>query len=157
LNKDDPDNVWGGKYAIMYAWFFPVILENALLYNRAHDWQQIVVWLSGEGDDAAGYHVSHIAYSQPDGYLKVPFPTGNPGRTNAQVLYGKIGRKYGMDGRGLSPTEKSGWPFKMVTWEKFTDKAKEGVSTKKNFYNDNIAPFSNLRFGSHMNASALTA
>lgn len=132
----------------MYTWYFPMIRDG--LQMEANDWQQIVVWMSGEGESAAGYQVSHIAYSQPQGYMMV---SPSKGPTNLQVLYTNMGHKNHMQGRGLMPTDQSGWPYKMVAWERFTDKAKEGVADGK-AWRGKTAPFSDPTFLSHLNASA---
>jgi len=137
----------GEGFAIMYSWFFPYV-RDSVWKSKADDWQQIVVWVSGQGTDATKYQISHIAYSQPDHYKKEEYK----GPKNPLVRYEKMGHKGGMDGRGLSRTLDPGWPYKMVAWEKFTEHAKAAL--RNNFPGDYTAPFSDSQFGGHIDAAS---
>lgn len=47
---------YDGKLAILYSWYFPKdepsLVESAVGIGHRHDWEGIVVWLSGESLDA---------------------------------------------------------------------------------------------------------
>jgi len=64
-HRSNPAN-YNGMDAIMYSWYFPRL--TGIDHDHTHDWQTVVVWFNGTGDDPKNYNIYSYSRSTRDGY-----------------------------------------------------------------------------------------
>lgn len=154
-------SAYNDKIAVMYAWYFPMAWNpksaSGSKFSVRYDWQQIVVWLShvGTGSTANDYSAIAISYSGRWGYTKLNDPIYLPNTTRPLVRY-----ELNDDGsHGVVRTYVPGLDLNLVAWDRFTNKAKEAINdhwkwmTKTFDFKGTLAPFSDKRFSSHLDAA----
>lgn len=136
-----------GKYAILYAWYFP----NGFSADwpvRRHDWASAVVWL--DDPEAASPTVSGLSYSTSDTkYDKEAPPSGdnaclasvNGGPYVTMVLEHAI--PYFLGPMYLRCSG-GGGDYDLIMWEQLTDAARMALNTAD--FGEAEVPFNDVNF-----------
>ncbi|KAF9734804.1 hypothetical protein PMIN03_002418 [Paraphaeosphaeria minitans] len=126
------------RYAIMYAWYFPKDqnVDGPANLGHRHDWENVVVWLSGK---TSGARVTGVSYSAHGKYRRYK------GGSTPKVRYSNIG-----DGstHSLWKTDRKGGRQPLVDRGQLSGKAR-GALEKADFGRAN-APFIDCRFKSEL-------
>ncbi|GMF28990.1 unnamed protein product [Phytophthora lilii] len=114
-----------GKYAILYAWYFPKGFWNEFA-TRRHDWASAVVWL--DNPELAAPSILGLSVSKDDWRYRTqaPVKSGVIGGTTAKlahVLEVEKGYPY------LTTTENAGSFQDLIMWEQLPNEAKTALST----------------------------
>ncbi|SPO03309.1 related to NPP1 domain protein [Cephalotrichum gorgonifer] len=133
----------GSAYAIMYSWYMPKDSPSSGLGHR-HEWEHIVVWLSGPDTSAT---VLGVAVSQHGGHEKSTAPpmSGNTplvGYTsvwpvNHQMIF----------------TDEVGGTQPLIAWESLTEAARTAL-TNTDFGDANV-PFKDSNFANELDDAQL--
>ncbi|KUF85270.1 hypothetical protein AM588_10000864 [Phytophthora nicotianae] len=116
-----------GKWAIMYAWYFPKGAFRASKYNRGHRhfWSSAIVWTDNTNPDNSA--ILGVSMSGSKGYVKKPSPkTKYIEKGTTLKLDSYIG--FWLSNQALRLTKKSGGTQDLVTWEQLTDEARDALS-----------------------------
>ncbi|KAF5582676.1 NPP1 domain-containing protein [Fusarium pseudoanthophilum] len=134
---------YNGRYGIMYSWYMPKDSPSPGLGHR-HDWENAVIWLSGESTSAT---VVGMAVSQHGGYDKRTSGTfsGNSPLvgytaiwpTNHQMIF----------------TNDKGGQQPLIAWESLTAAARTAL-TNTDFGSANV-PFKDGSFESNLDKAAV--
>ncbi|KAF4980599.1 hypothetical protein FZEAL_3412 [Fusarium zealandicum] len=124
-----------GFFAIMYSWYMP-LSWTPLGDGHAHDWENMIVWLSDISDNAT---VVGMAVSQDDRY-EARFRPDRP----FDVPRVGYNRDQGMDVDGLIFTEDIGDEQPMAAWETLPDDVRQAL-TEADFGEESV-PFIDLNF-----------
>lgn len=147
--------------AIMYAWYFPMAWNHESVsgspFSTLYDWQQIVVWLGrkGTGSTANDYSALAVSYSGRWGYTKLSDPIYQTSTTRPLVRY-----ELNNDGsHGVVRTHVQGLDLNLVAWDVFTKEARSAINAEWQWrtgawdFKGALAPFSDKRFWSHLDAA----
>lgn len=153
--------LYGGHYAIMYAWYFPKIQESPKGGHR-HDWQQLVQWYKLKDPkrpdtNPDNYNFVGVSYSTPDGY-KYQRQEDFPRKSDTGqifVKYGRVGTK-----RGLEIERAQAWMHNrlgqrwMLSWDELSqNQAAVDAANNPNSFDKNVAPFSDYAVKGHLEAA----
>ena len=109
---------YNSAYAIMYSWYMPKDSPPDGLGHR-HDWENIVVWLSSQSEDAT---VRGVAISAHGEYQKVK---GNFAGTRPKIGYISIWPV----NHQLVDTPEQGGEQPLIAWDSMTDEARKTLDT----------------------------
>jgi hypothetical protein len=134
---------YGGKCAIMYAWYFPKDqnVNGPANKGHRHDWEDIVVWLN---TCTTGGKIQQISYSQHGSYQKVAY--NSPGGlklsgTHPKVNYGQHG---GILDHNVSPTDNQGGTQPGIAWQTMTQASRNTLSGYN--FGAAVVPFKDSEF-----------
>lgn len=143
---------YNNTYAIMYSWYMPKdepsLIEGALGIGHRYDWENAVVFLSGESTDAslvgmaASYHGDYVACSGSgcDDYLEGDSPL---------IRYYTA---YSILDHSLGFTSTVGGTQPLIAWDELPTVAQEGLTDKD--WGDAIVPFLDSDFDSYLEKAA---
>uniref|UniRef100_H3GB28 Necrosis inducing-like protein NPP1 type n=1 Tax=Phytophthora ramorum TaxID=164328 RepID=H3GB28_PHYRM len=116
---------YNGKYAILYAWYFPKGFW-ANVATRRHDWASAVVWI--DRPDAASPSILGLSISTADWVYKTQAPasSGITGGTTARLSHGLQAEK---GPAYLTTTDSTGSPQDLIMWEQLSSAARTALST----------------------------
>ncbi|KAF4469247.1 necrosis inducing [Fusarium albosuccineum] len=134
---------YNGRYAIMYSWYMPKDSPSSGFGHR-HDWENAVVWLSGESTSAT---VVGMAVSQHGGYDASS--SGTFSGNSPLVGY----TSYWPTNHQLIFTSDKGGQQPLVAWESLTDAARTAL-TNTDFGDANV-PFKDANFDNNLGKAAV--
>ncbi|KAF2822717.1 necrosis-and ethylene-inducing protein-like protein 1 precursor [Ophiobolus disseminans] len=108
---------YNGAYAIMYSWYFPKDSPSSGLGHR-HDWENVVVWLSGASDAATIRGVAISAHGEYQKYTSPPL-TG----TRPKIGYLSIWPV----NHQLVASDKQGGEQPAIAWESLPQAARSAI------------------------------
>lgn len=132
-----------GRYAIMYSWYMPKDSPSTGLGHR-HDWENIVVWLSGESTSAS---VVGMAVSQHGGY-----DTRTSGTLSGNSPLAGYTAIWPTNHQMIFTNDKGGQQ-PLVAWESLTDAARTAL-TNTNFGDANV-PFKDGNFDNNLGKASV--
>ncbi len=129
---------YNGSYAIMYSWYMPKDTPSPGLGHR-HDWENIVVWLSSESEDAT---VQGVAISAHGKYQKETSPHMSGTRPDiGYISYWPLDHQ-------LIGTDKQGGEQPLIAWESMTDAARSAIENTD--FGDATPSFRDSNFQSYL-------
>ncbi|KEZ46060.1 Uncharacterized protein SAPIO_CDS0906 [Scedosporium apiospermum] len=134
---------YGSAFAIMYSWYMPKDSPSSGLGHR-HEWENIVVWLSGASTSAS---VLGVAVSQHGGHDK----STSPDMSGTHPTVGYI--SYWPVNHQLIFTSTVGGTQPLVAWENLTDAARKALTETD--FGDATVPFKDSTFGNQLASAAL--
>lgn len=134
---------YGSAFAIMYSWYMPKDSPSSGLGHR-HEWENIVVWLSGASTSAS---VLGVAVSQHGGHDK----STSPDMSGTHPTVGYI--SYWPVNHQLIFTSTVGGTQPLVAWESLTDAARKALTDTD--FGDATVPFKDSTFGNQLASAAL--
>jgi hypothetical protein len=129
---------YGSSYAIMYAWYMPKDSPSSGLGHR-HEWENIVVWLSGASTSAT---LRGVAVSQHGDYEK----STTPNLSGTSPLVGYI--SYWPVNHQLIFTDSRGGQQPLIAWESMTAQARAALSSTD--FGDATVPFKDSTFQANL-------
>ncbi|KAM0327566.1 hypothetical protein ACHAQA_005857 [Verticillium albo-atrum] len=133
----------------MYAWYFPKDQNVDGPGNRGHrhDWEHVVVWLSGKSTSAK---VLGVSYSGHGKYTKESKRGG--GNRFANTSHVKVGyMNYGSLNHSLRPDSGNGGSQPLINWSQLPTAAKKAL--QKDLFGKAIVPFQDKNINSNIDAS----
>lgn len=134
---------YNGAYAILYGWYMPKDSPSDGLGHR-HDWENAVIWLSEESEDAT---VLGMAVSQHGGYDKSD--TGTFSGDSPLVGYISI---WPVNHQMIFTSDKGGQQ-PLIAWESLTDAARTAL-TNTDFGDANV-PMKDANFEARLEDAQL--
>jgi hypothetical protein len=142
-------NTFPNSFAIMYSWYMPKDQPVAGTSGHRHEWESIIVWLSGESEDA---EYLGIAYSGHGGYSTRKSGEGDAsGFDGSRPLVG-----YGTNGilnHELSFPDVKGGEQPLIDWGAMTPAAREALRTHD--FRDANVPFNDKNFYDNLEKGSL--
>ncbi|KAI6838989.1 hypothetical protein KC367_g663 [Hortaea werneckii] len=140
---------YDGKLAILYSWYFPKdepsLIESAFGIGHRHDWEGIVVWLSGESLDAELLGVAASAHGDYSTSTE-PSLSGN----------GPLVRYYtelSILDHSLGFTDTVGGQQPLIAWESMPTVAQDALANKD--WGDANVPFIDASFQDNLSEAQL--
>ncbi|KAF2002084.1 NPP1-domain-containing protein [Amniculicola lignicola CBS 123094] len=129
---------YNGAYAIMYSWYMPKDSPSSGLGHR-HDWENIVVWLSGQSATAT---IRGVAISAHGEYQK----TTSPHLTGSRTRIGYI--SIWPVNHQLIDTVEQGGEQPVIAWESMSQAARTAIETTS--FGDATPSFRDNNFQSYL-------
>ncbi|EGZ08278.1 necrosis inducing-like protein NPP1 type [Phytophthora sojae] len=116
-----------GKWAIMYAWYFPKGRRMGDGYNSGHHhyWSYAIVWIDNPNPDNST--ILGVSMSAGVGYRKASPPKSKYVVDGVTVKFDSY-RSFWGSKQGVRLTTKSGDQQDLITWEQLTDEARTALS-----------------------------
>ncbi|OWZ18189.1 Necrosis inducing protein NPP1 [Phytophthora megakarya] len=116
-----------GKWAIMYAWYFPKGRQyiSKYRYGHRHFWSYGIVWTDNPNPDNST--IQGVSMSAGVGYDKATPPKSKYVIDNTTVKFESYKSFWGSK-QGVQLTKKEGETQDLITWEQLTDEARTGLT-----------------------------
>ncbi|KAI9985112.1 hypothetical protein PInf_004421 [Phytophthora infestans] len=116
-----------GKWAIMYAWYFPKSRQyvDKYRFGHRHYWSYAIVWTNNPNPDNST--ILGVSMSSGVGYMKRSPPKSKYVVDGTTVKLDWYWSFWGSK-QGLQLTEKSGETQDLITWEQLSEEARNALS-----------------------------
>ncbi|OWZ08271.1 Necrosis inducing protein NPP1 [Phytophthora megakarya] len=147
-----------GKWAIMYAWYFPKDMKNIGVVKKGnrHDWENLVVWL----DNPALANPTILATSASThgtamgdlGYV-IHSPPKRSDVINGITPKVRYDEEKWYWTHSISQSDEEGVYQDLIQWNQLTDAAREALENT-DFGKDNNVPFNNAFFETNLKSAS---
>ncbi|EGZ08279.1 necrosis inducing-like protein NPP1 type [Phytophthora sojae] len=116
-----------GKWAIMYAWYFPKGRQYVSKYRKGHRhfWSYAIVWTDSDKPDNST--IQGVSMSAGVGFRKATPPKSKYVIDGVTVKFDSYFSFWGSK-VGIRTTTKTGESQDLITWEQLTDEARTGLT-----------------------------
>lgn len=129
---------YNNAFAIMYSWYMPKDSPSSGLGHR-HDWENVVVWLSGASSSAS---LRGVAISAHGDYQKTSAPQLDGSRPKIGYI-----SYYPVNHQLISTADKGG-EQPLIAWESLTQAARTAIETTD--FGDATPSFRDANFQSYL-------